>query len=157
MKTLKVAEWLWWDKMSEIHDYRYNFSWNIKRYDDGEVVNDENNCLTVYDFEVIRETDKAIYVEFKNASKYGVKIWFSKKYARVVEEENEEKEIKREKQYGEPANAEFVSLDKVYHKKWGEGLIMSTDENTLHVRFADNNIGDKVIAKAVVSKFLVRI
>ena len=41
MKTLKVAEWLWWDKMSEIHDYRYNFSWNIKRYEDGEVVNDD--------------------------------------------------------------------------------------------------------------------
>ena len=117
MKTLKVAEWLWWDKMSEIHDYRYNFSWNIKRYDNGEVVNDENNCLTVYDFEVIRETEKAIYVEFKNASKYGVKIWFPKKYASVVEEENEEKEIKREKQHGEPANAEFVSLDKVYHNE----------------------------------------
>lgn len=154
MKTLKVAECLWWDKMSEIHDYRYNFSWNIKRYDDGEVVNDDNNCLTIYDFEVIRETEKAIYVDFKNASKYGVKMWLPKKYASVVEEE---KEIKREKQHGEPANAEFISLDKVYHKIWGEGLIMSTDENTLHVRFADNSVGEKVIAKAVASNFLVRI
>ena len=84
MKTLKVAEWLWWNKMSEIHDDRYNFSWNIKRYGDGEVVNDENNCLTIYDFEVIRETEKAIYVDFKNASKYGVKMWLPKKYASVV-------------------------------------------------------------------------
>ena len=157
MKTLKVAEWLWWNKMSEIHDDRYNFSWNIKRYGDGEVVNDENNCLTIYDFEVIREVEKAIYVDFKNASKYGVKMWLPKKYASVVEEENEEKEIKREKQHGEPANAEFVSLDKVYRKNWCEGLIMSTDENTLHVRFADKSVGEKVIAKAVASKFLVRI